>query len=74
VELIDQQYQKFQVSNANENDLDNDGQQFGLSYGANQESNLTNEGYAGSDGQQFGLSNGANHGLNLTNEGKLAKI
>jgi hypothetical protein len=38
VELIDQQ---FQVLNANENDMYNNGQQFGLSYGANQESNLS---------------------------------
>jgi hypothetical protein len=74
VELINQQYQQFQVSNANENDLDNDGQQFGLSYGAIQESNLTNEGYAGNDGQQFGLSNGPNHGLNRTNEGKAGRM
>ena len=52
VELIDQQ---FQVLNANENDMYNNGQQFGLSYGANQESNHTNEGEVGMD-----LSNYAN--------------
>ena len=46
VELIDQQ---FQVLNANENDMYNNGQQFGLSYGANQESNHTNEGEVGMD-------------------------
>jgi hypothetical protein len=63
VELVDQQ---FQVSNANENDLNINGQQFGLS-------NEANEGNAGNDGHQFGLLNGANHGLNLTNEGKAAK-
>jgi hypothetical protein len=44
VELIDQQ---FQVLNANENDMYNNGQQFGLSYGANQESNLPDEGENG---------------------------
>ncbi len=35
VELINQQYQQIQASNASKNDLDNDddGQQFGLSYG-----------------------------------------
>jgi hypothetical protein len=44
VELIDQQ---FQVLNANENNMYNNGQQFGLSYGANQESYLPNEGEVG---------------------------
>jgi hypothetical protein len=48
VELVDQQ---FQVSNANENNLNINGQQFGLS-------NEANEGDAGNDGQQFGLLNG----------------
>ena len=51
VELIDQQ---FQVLNANENDMyNNNGQQFGLSYGANQESNLTNERKVGIDLSDF---------------------
>jgi hypothetical protein len=65
VELVDQQ---FQVSNADENDLNINGQQFGLS-------NEAIEGNAGNDGQQFGLLSGANHGLNLTNanEDKAAK-
>ena len=44
MELIDQQ---FEVLNANENDMYNNGQQFGLSYGANQESYLPNEGEVG---------------------------
>jgi hypothetical protein len=50
VELIDQQ---FQVLNANENDMYKNGQRFGLSYGANQESNLTNEGEVGIDLSDF---------------------
>ena len=50
MELIDQQ---FQVLNANENDMYKNGQRFGLSYGANQESNLTNEGEVGIDLSDF---------------------
>ena len=50
MELIDQQ---FQVLNANENNMYKNGQRFGLSYGANQESNLTNEGEVGIDLSDF---------------------